>query len=361
MTLLKLQPPGRIFSRGCQGDLAIAYFGNNCIRIERGRFWGEPQLRKGLIFLICFCGFFAWGLSWFPLIEGAHSLPLEGLLKLGLVSWDRSNWRFFPELFVFFTGIDLDSPLALLQRGLPMFTGEKEALAVSSGGVSEDIGEKPISEDFFFGMVRGEEEKPVKVAFYHTHNAETYIPLDKKSKVEGRNGGVSLVAEEMVRVLEEQGIRTIHDLTLHDYPDFARSYIKSEVTATRLINNCPNLKALIDVHRDAGLEKKQVANVDGKDVAKILIIVGTGERLANPHWRENYAFAQAVAHKLEERFPGVLKEVRLMPGRYNQHLFSRALLVEVGSEKNTLEEALGAARCFALALAEVLHEEESEQ
>jgi len=319
------------------------------------------QLRRGLIFLVFFCCFFAWGILWFPLIGSPHDLPLEGLLKLGLGSWNKPNWRFLPELFVFLTGIDLDSPQVLLQRGLPVFTGEDESLAVASSRIFEEVSEKPISEDFFFSEEKAEQEKPVKVAFYHTHNAETYVPLDGKPKVEGRNGGVSLVADEMVRVLEEQGIRAIHDLTLHDYPDFARSYIKSEVTGARLVKDYPTLKALIDVHRDAGLERKQVASVDGKSVAVILIIVGTGERFPNPHWRENYAFAQKVAHKLEEKFPGVLKEVRLMPGRYNQHLFPHAFLVEVGSEKNTFEEALGAARCFALALGEVLLEEESER
>ncbi len=172
---------------------------------------------------------------------------------------------------------------------------------------------------------------------------------------------VSLVAEEMVRVLEEQGIRAIHDLTLHDYPDFARSYIKSEVTGARLVKDYPTLKALIDVHRDAGLERKQVASVDGKSVAVILIIVGTGERFPNPTGERTTLCPEGCPQALKQKFPGVLKEVRLMPGRYNQHLFPHAFLVEVGSEKNTFEEALGAARCFALALGEVLLEEESER
>ncbi len=116
---------------------------------------------------------------------------------------------------------------------------------------------------------------------------------------------------------------------------------------------------MIDLHRDAGLPRKETVRVGGEDAARILIIVGNGERLPNPHWRENYAFAQLIACRLEEKYPGILKAVRLKDGRYNQHVFPGAVLVEIGSEKNTLQECLRAGRCLADVLVEIVEENRS--
>jgi stage II sporulation protein P len=248
------------------------------------------------------------------------------------------------------------STIVFLQKGLPVFAQAKEAVATATDLQAGKIEEKAISEELLH-VAEDLPEKPVEVVFYHTHNAETYVSLDGKGKVEGKNGGVSLAAAEMIKVLEEKDGRCVHDLTIHDYPDYDVSYINSEVTAKRLVEEYPDHKAIIDVHRDAGLERKEVVKVGEEASAKLLLIIGTGERLSNPHWRENYAFAQKIAQKMREDYPGVLKEVRLRPGRYNQHLSPRAVLVEVGSEKNTLDEALVAARCFSSALAAVLLED----
>jgi len=84
--------------------------------------------------------------------------------------------------------------------------------------------------------------------------------------------------------------------------------------------------------------------------------MGNGQRIPNPHWRENYAFARQIANRLDEKYPGLVKAVRLKDGCYNQNLSPKVVLIEVGSDKNTLEEALAAARSLGEVLAELILE-----
>lgn len=199
------------------------------------------------------------------------------------------------------------------------------------------------------------DEKPL-VGIYNTHNAENYYP--GKEKLEGKNGGVSLVAETLSQVLEKKhGIKVVRSVTIHDYPKFELSYSLSAKTAREMLQNFPSLQAIIDVHRDAGLRAREVVKVDNKNVARILLVVGSNARLQHPNWKRNHEFAKKVAATLEKLYPGVSKGVRVQDGRYNQHLHPHSLLVEMGSAKNSLEEAQNAAALLADALAEVIRQD----
>ena len=53
-------------------------------------------------------------------------------------------------------------------------------------------------------------------------------------------------------------------------------------------------------------------------------------------------------------WPTLMRPVDLVPQRYNQHLSSGMLILEVGSDGNTLQEALAAVRLFGRATAPAL-------
>ncbi len=254
----------------------------------------------------------------------------------------------------FLLGIDpLDLP-GVLRKGLPSGMITEEPLQVS------DTISQPMEKALFISESFLEEEfakQPVQVAIYHTHNAETYIPLHGKSKEEGKNSGITMVGEELVEVLAQHRIRAVQDLTIHDYPNHPVSYVNSKVTAKRLLDEYPDLKFLLDLHRDAGIAVKQTAKIDGREAAKLLFVMSNGQRMDNPHWRENQALAREIANRLEEKYPGLVKGVRLKDGNYNQNLSTKAVLIEVGSDKNTLDESLLAIQCLGEVLAELLQEE----
>ena len=102
-----------------------------------------------------------------------------------------------------------------------------------------------------------------------------------------------------------------------------------------------------DIHRDssgpAGVG--DVVQVDGKDCAKIMFVIGTGEGKTGqgfkvrPNWQSNKKLADAIAAEL---------------GRYNQHVSDAAVAVEMGHNQNTLQEVLNSVPYLAKAMATVL-------
>jgi stage II sporulation protein P len=204
------------------------------------------------------------------------------------------------------------------------------------------------------GQARDLRDAEVQVFVYTTHNAESYVPDYGVAKVQGRPGGVTRVAATLVEALEERGIRAVLSPTIHDSPDFSRSYYNSETTVKRALIQYPSLRLLVDVHRDAGRSQPDTALIEGQRVAQILLVVGTNHRLPHPNWQENLAFAKKVAAKMEELYPGLCRGVRIQDGRYNQHLHPRAILVEMGNHLNSLAEAEAAASFLARVLKEVI-------
>jgi stage II sporulation protein P len=121
--------------------------------------------------------------------------------------------------------------------------------------------------------------------------------------------------------------------------------------------------ALFDIHRDSipGESKGSGIRVNGLKAARILIIVGTDERKDHPHWRENLNFAQRLYTASEKLYPGLIKGVRTRAGTYNQEYHDHALLLEFGSDCNSLQEACYSAQLFSKVLIQVLKEEYNQE
>ena len=203
-----------------------------------------------------------------------------------------------------------------------------------------------------FGQVHLSEE--VQVLIYHTHNAETYNPSYGVSKQEGQNGGVVMASDVLTEALERKyGIRTVHNKTLHDYPNWSHSYINSLKTINGLLNSYPTAKVVFDIHRDAGYTSKDptTAVINGKAACKILLVVGAN----HDNYQSNLAFAQALEDKAEQLYPGLMKGIHIaQSSRYNQQVHEHSVIVEVGSDLNTQEEANYAMELFADVCASVI-------
>ncbi len=178
---------------------------------------------------------------------------------------------------------------------------------------------------------RVSEADSVDVGIYHTHSAESYIPTSGTDSKEG-DGDVLAVGETLAEELENTHLRVEHDPTVHD-PHDAAAYVRSRRTAVQLLQRDP--QALFDVHRDTGPREGYTAEIYGEDVARILLVVGRG----NPNMNANLSFAKSLKAAADEEYPGLVKGILLGRGDYNQDLGPRVLLLEVGSVKNSLEEA----------------------
>lgn len=197
-----------------------------------------------------------------------------------------------------------------------------------------------------------------KLVCYCTHSSESYIPDSGKAKTEGSRGLVNSVAETLVKEIAHQGLKAEFVSTIHDFPNYDRSYTNSRQTVNNILKD-DQVIALFDIHRDSipGEAKGNGVIIKGRRAAQILIIVGTDQRKDHPHWKKNLEFAQKLQLASDKLYPGLIKSVRTQAGTYNQEYHDHALLLEFGRDYNSLEEAQYAARLFSRVLVEVLKEE----
>jgi stage II sporulation protein P len=224
-------------------------------------------------------------------------------------------------------------------------------------------------EDLVFNYAAGDEssyywnqnstsDNPL-VAIYSTHSAESYTPYSGQQSVSGQRGGVYVASSVVAETLAKKNIGTIVDDTIHDYPNWNKSYSNSLVTARNLLDNNPSLKIIIDMHRDGGVSKENTtAEINGKSAARIMFVVGSNQRYEHPYWEQNLAFAQKIGDKMEEMYPGLLRTVKVQNGRYNQQVSTHSILVEMGATENTIEEVEYSSVLLANVLAEILKEME---
>ncbi len=200
--------------------------------------------------------------------------------------------------------------------------------------------------------------KNSEVFFYCTHNAETYIPDSGQARMDGKMGLVNQVAKEMEEFLTQKGLRAQFVDTMHDYPDYNKSYTNSRVTVSKIVGANKNILGLFDIHRDSipGQKKAATTKIKGIKTAQILIVVGTNERKPHPNWRKNLQFAEQLYRQGEKMYPGLIKGVITKAGTYNQEFNPHALLLEFGSDTNSMDEVTHSAKLFTDVLVEVLKE-----
>ena len=86
-----------------------------------------------------------------------------------------------------------------------------------------------------------------------------------------------------------------------------------------------------------------------------MIIAGTEENgVEYPHWETNLKFALALQKTAQAKYMGLMKPVFFCPRRYNMDVTENSLLLEFGTEVNTLEEAVYSARLMGDVLADVV-------
>ncbi len=192
------------------------------------------------------------------------------------------------------------------------------------------------------------------VGIYNTHNSESYAGDGGLEHEFGENGEVVTVGETLKNALGQNGIGAVHSLQIQDAVEFMKAYSKSVVTATQMTKDYPSMKVLIDVHRDGlplGVPKSTIM-VKGQSVSKVLVVIGK----QNPHWQKNEALAKELMALGETKYPGLFRPniSYAADARYNQHLSEGGLLLEFGTQLNTLGEANGAAEAVAEILADYL-------
>jgi len=205
-----------------------------------------------------------------------------------------------------------------------------------------------------------------QILIIHTHSTECYssdgddiYTETDASHTLNTNYNVVRVGDELENSFNEKGFSVMHDRGVYDFPSYTGSYSRSLTAIESYLKLYPSIKIVIDVHRDALMDAegniyRTSAKIGGRDSAQVMLVVGTGDGGANnSHWQENLKLAFRLQAAMNTKYEGLARPISISPERYNQHVSEGALLIEVGCNGNTLDEALFAARLFADAAAEV--------
>lgn len=162
-----------------------------------------------------------------------------------------------------------------------------------------------------------------KIALYLTHNDESYLIGDGTDSVYGK-GGIHDVAKRMQDEFTRLGITVFLDESLH-IPHDAYAYSRSRTTAKKLLQNKPN--AIFDIHRDGASRTTYAKKYNGVEHSTVRIVVGQ----ANPNYNQNLQLALYLLSVSESICPWLFLDVYYAKGHYNQDLFEKALLFEMGT------------------------------
>lgn len=189
-----------------------------------------------------------------------------------------------------------------------------------------------------------------QVLIMHTHTTESFEPFEReyydasfsyRSSDESMN--VVAVGEEIKQQIEKHGISVIHDTTIHDYPSYNGSYDRSAETVKAILQKNPDIKVVLDIHRDAiasdGDLIAPVIDIDNKKAAQIMIISGCDDGTMNmPDYLKNFRLASLFQQQIEKDNPGLTRPILFDYRNYNQDITTGSLLIEVGSHGNSIDQ-----------------------
>ncbi|MEE0946794.1 MAG: stage II sporulation protein P [Acutalibacteraceae bacterium] len=213
-----------------------------------------------------------------------------------------------------------------------------------------------------------EKNSQPQVLIMHTHTTECYLSEAKDhytdtdlSRTTDQNKNMVAIGKVFADNLNKAGIITLHDTTAHDHPSYNSSYSRSKKTVEEYLVQYPSIKVVVDIHRDAitssdGTKTKPVTEINGKKAAQVMLVMGCGAKITDhDKWLENLTFAVKYQQTMEVLYPGLARSIRLVNSRYNQNLTTGSILLEVGTDSNSFEEALYSANLASQALISYLN------
>lgn len=205
-----------------------------------------------------------------------------------------------------------------------------------------------------------------QILIYHTHSQETFadsIPGDPNTSIVG-------AGEYLADLLHDTyGYEVLHHTGEYDVESRDYAYSNALPNIEAVLAEYPSIEVVIDLHRDAVAEDTKLVSVqNGKTAAQVMFFNGISytkkqgniEYLANPYIDDNLAFSFQMQVLCNEYYPGLTRRIYLKGYRYNMHLCSKSLLIELGAQNNTCDEAKNTLDIVAHVLDMCLSGEETE-
>lgn len=198
-----------------------------------------------------------------------------------------------------------------------------------------------------------------QILIYHTHSLEGY----RDSESGDLNESVVGVGDYLTKILTERyGYEVLHDRGTYD-SDRDHAYGVAGPALEKILAEHPTIEVVIDLHRDGvGEDTYLLTEVNDTVMAPVMFFNGLSytksngalSSLANPNLSDNLAFSLQMELIAAEYYPNFSRGIYLKGLRYNLHYCPKSLLVEVGAQTNTLQEAMNAMPPLADVLNRVL-------
>lgn len=190
-----------------------------------------------------------------------------------------------------------------------------------------------------------------QILIYHTHSQEGFLDSTQGDAATS----IVAVGNYLTQLLTDMGYNVIHDTTSYDMVngklDRNQAYDYAREQISQILEDNPTIEVVLDIHRDGVAESTRlVTTINGKETAQILFFngmsritgVGDVDSLYNPYRTENLAMSLQMRIKALEAYPTLVRANYLNAYKYNLDLRPKAMLIEVGAQTNTLQEALNA-------------------
>ena len=208
-------------------------------------------------------------------------------------------------------------------------------------------------------MTLAEDVDGPQILIYHTHASEGY----RDSKAGDLKESVVGLGDYLTELLTERyGYQVLHDRGVYD-TDRDHAYGVAGPALERILNEHPSIEIVIDLHRDGvGEDVYLLTEVNDTVMAPVMFFNGLSytntsgqvSALKNPNLSTNLAFSLQMELLASEYYPGFSRGIYLKGLRYNMHYCPKSLLVEVGAQTNSLQEAMNAMPPLADTLNRVL-------
>ena len=241
----------------------------------------------------------------------------------------------------FLFNIDFKSPSTILNKELLASGKKNNEIDIMHDDDYSDMEELKISSYI-------EDPNPVDINnpiiyIYNSHQLENYS--NKSLDIYGITPNVLMASYILKEKLNTMGLSTVVETTnLTDFLNangwnHASSYKASRLLILNNKSKYNTLKYFIDIHRDSVSKEVATININNKNYARILFVVG----LEHDNYQKNLDNMNALNKLCEKYYPGLSRGIYKKSGPgvngiYNQDINEFTMLIEVGSYTNTIDE-----------------------